>query len=309
MHTRLLLLGLLASAHGWATIPQQDTDLIGAWVSQTQAKQAQDQYDVYALSIYRADHSYNESVIVKGSQECTLIKTQGTWAYTSPTLSLTLKDSNMPHAMSAGSIARKTILQAEAAKLTLQDEDQRQYHIDKINQQHDLDAYQAAKSWCLQQELFAKDQKLSALKPDQPYTSAQHAIQFRLTPDWLVKDSPQKVMLMSLTGSMADIVVSPKQPNDLFAIQAPKVLTNLSKAVSDQRNPSLIKLSPPTQTTWQQQHQCYDLQPEPLLPKRTLCTVFAQKPVGAKLIRVAAMIERERQSELWQLLDSVTVHP
>jgi hypothetical protein len=79
--------------------------------------------------------------------------------------------------------------------------------------------------------------------------------------------------------------------------------------VSDQRNPSLIKLSPPTQTTWQQQHQCYDLQPEPLLPKRTLCTVFAQKPVGAKLIRVAAMIERERQSELWQLLDSVTVHP
>jgi hypothetical protein len=308
MHTRLLLLGLLASAHGWATIPQQDTDLIGAWVSQTQAKQAQDQYDVYALSIYRADHSYNESVIVKGSQECTLIKTQGTWAYASPTLSLTLKDSNMPHAMSAGSIARKTILQAEAAKLTLQDEDQRQYHIDKINQQHDLDAYQAAKSWCLQQELFAKDQKLSALKPDQPYTSAQHAIQFRLTPDWLVKDSPQKVMLMSLTGSMADIVVSPKQPNDLFAIQAPKVLTNLSKAVSDQRNPSLIKLSPPTQTTWQQQHQCYDLQPEPLLPKRTLCTVFAQKPVGAKLIRVAAMIELERQSELWQLLDSVTAH-
>ena len=308
MHTRLLLLGLLASAHGWAAIPQQDTDLIGAWVSQTQAKQAQDQYDLYALSIYRADHSYNESVIVKGSQECTLIKTQGTWAYTSPTLSLTLKDSNMPHAMSAGSIARKTILQAEAAKLTLQDEDQRQYQIHKINQQHDLDAYQAAKSWCLQQELFAKDQKLSTLKPNQPYQSSQHAIQFRLTPDWLVKDSPQKVMLMSLTGSMADIVVSPKQPNDLFAIQAPKVLTNLSKAVSDQRNPSLITLSPPAQATWQQQHQCYDLQPEPLLPKRTLCTVFAQKPVGAKLIRVAAMIELERQSELWQLLDSVTAH-
>jgi hypothetical protein len=36
--------------------------------------------------------------------------------------------------------------------------------------------------------------------------------------------------------------------------------------------------------------------------------VFAQKPVGAKLIRVAAMIELERQSELWQLLDSVTAH-
>ena len=117
MRTRLILLGLLASAHTWAAIPQQDTDLIGAWVSQTQTQQAQDQYDLYALSIYRADHSYNESVIVKGSQECTLIKTQGTWAYTSPTLSLTLKDSNMPHAMSAGSIARKTILQAEAAKL------------------------------------------------------------------------------------------------------------------------------------------------------------------------------------------------
>lgn len=309
MRTRLILLGLLACNHTWATIPQQDTDLIGAWVSQTQTQQAQDQYDLYALSIYRADHSYNESVIVKGSQECTLIKTQGTWAYTSPTLSLTLKDSNMPHAMSAGSIARKTILQAEAAKLTLQDEDQRQYQIHKINQQADLDAYQAAKSWCLQQELFAKDQKLSALKPDQPYKSAQHAIQFRLTPDWLVKDTPQKVMLMSLSGSMADIVVSAKHSNDLFAIQAPQVLANLSKAVSDQRNPSLIKLSPPAQATWQQQHQCYDLQPEPLLPKRILCTVFAQKPVGAKLIRVAAMIERERQSELWQLLDSVDVKP
>lgn len=300
-----LLLPLMLCSTAWADLPQQDSSFIGAWVSQTEAKQDQESYELHALSVYRPDHSYNESVIVKSAQECTLIKTQGTWAYSAPTLTLTLKDSNMPQAIAAGSVSKKTLLSAADQQFRVQDEDQRQYSLQKVGQTADLADYQHAKTWCLQQELMAKDPKIITDQAPQPHQAPTQALSVRVPQGWLLKDSNEKTMLMSGTGSMVDIIHVSAKDAGQFHDKAPQMLASLSRGISSNHQPSLIKLSPPASATWQQMHQCYDTQNDPLLPKQTLCLVLAQKTDLDQVYRIASIVEADRQHQVWQLIDSI----